>query len=428
MQCSDQNQSSPCVYTALLPCISVAFHSLLARHVARQADLQSDERARVRSTAAHRALDAQRHRRLDTPTPVPLANRPAAEREPAAAGRATREAHRTAQLPPEAVHQQTSHALQRQRADTEVRRRISTSTPKRFYSIDSTLNYVRKCSQHFDMSTVDEESIDPAKWFEESNSGKLTRRRLSHTSTAKSKRPTSVQASQPAINPVADVFLQHNRKHIETIRSASAKKPAAPPPPAKPDDDDARRHVQFQVTLERNSQSAYASRKANASSPLSSSSSASSDNKQPRRKVTSAHGLRTDPISPTDSAPVLKAVDQIEVHASPIIHQRQRSPARMIATKSSLREFRQHPERFLSKSNRYLPLLQRQASQSRLQKAKPSNSSLADGSDLAYDDARSFLSEEIEAGFVHCPALATRSSCVVARLGKRCLLTITPLE
>ncbi|CAF1665891.1 unnamed protein product [Adineta ricciae] len=85
----------------------------------------------------------------------------------------------------------------------------------------------------------------------------------------------------------------------------------------------------------------------------------------------------------------MTTVDQMEEQMKPIIHSR-RSPTRMISTKSTLQQFRLHPERFLSQSNRYLPLLRRQAlkAQSHLKDT--------DGSDLTYDDAKSFLSEEIE--------------------------------
>ena len=88
----------------------------------------------------------------------------------------------------------------------------------------------------------------------------------------------------------------------------------------------------------------------------------------------------------------------------------------MSSVKKSLEEFRLHPERFLSASNRYLPLLRRQAldveASNKQQKEKndlikrrrtnfsPPISRLSDGSDLAYDDAKSFLSEEFDMTFV----------------------------
>ena len=91
--------------------------------------------------------------------------------------------------------------------------------------------------------------------------------------------------------------------------------------------------------------------------------------------------------------------------------------------RQSLDEFRLHPERFLSASNRYLPLLRRQVLEMetrdrliRRQREKsdsstttkkqqhtlipPSLSRLSDTSDLVYDDAKSFLSEDADSGFV----------------------------
>ena len=89
--------------------------------------------------------------------------------------------------------------------------------------------------------------------------------------------------------------------------------------------------------------------------------------------------------------------------------------------KRSLDEFRLHPERFLSASNRYLPLLRRQvlemqtrgllikrqreksdssSSKKQHKLLPPSLSRLSDASDLVNDDAKSFLSEDADSGFV----------------------------
>ncbi|CAF4406160.1 unnamed protein product, partial [Rotaria magnacalcarata] len=86
-----------------------------------------------------------------------------------------------------------------------------------------------------------------------------------------------------------------------------------------------------------------------------------------------------------------------------------RSLSRISSAKSSVQEFRRHPERYLSSSNRYLPLLLRQMtdidakeSHNKQQKEQidcirrrmnfsPPISRLSDGSDLTYDEAKSFL-------------------------------------
>lgn len=88
-----------------------------------------------------------------------------------------------------------------------------------------------------------------------------------------------------------------------------------------------------------------------------------------------------------------------------------RSLSKINSPQSSLQEFRVHPERFLSATNRYLPLLRRQmtdidpkdkAELMRKQRSSisPPISRLSDGSDLTYDEAKSFLSEDADLGFV----------------------------
>lgn len=121
---------------------------------------------------------------------------------------------------------------------------------------------------------------------------------------------------------------------------------------------------------------------------------------------------------PVNSAPppriISPTVDNTSEQPKPSVQPR-RSLARITSAKNSLKEFRLHPERFLSPSNRYLPLLRRQMSDisskdpnNKMAKEKleylkkqrlsisPPISRLSDGSDLTYDEAKSFLSEEID--------------------------------
>lgn len=81
-----------------------------------------------------------------------------------------------------------------------------------------------------------------------------------------------------------------------------------------------------------------------------------------------------------------------------------RPSTRIFCTKSTLNEFSRHPEQFLSASNRYLPILRRQAtaieSRSR-RKHRQSNSRCSDHSDIGFDEAKSFLSDENDLGFVY---------------------------
>jgi len=137
--------------------------------------------------------------------------------------------------------------------------------------------------------------------------------------------------------------------------------------------------------------------------------------------VSSADGLRPSQanIRDSNSAPAAyltqrPSIPSIRIRVSSGI-QRQPVVARRGSTSSSLKEFRLHPEKFLSSNNRYLPLLKRNAAEieTKLKKQEQQQkiidnhhlqirnqqlSQLSDqASDLTFDDAdvKSFLSEEI---------------------------------
>jgi hypothetical protein len=149
-------------------------------------------------------------------------------------------------------------------------------------------------------------------------------------------------------------------------------------------DENSKRHVQFQTNTQRGSQSAHASRKSHSSSD--------------HQRAISTHGIRT-----INSAPPITTIDYVK-EAIKTPSKPKRPSSRIFSTKNTLRAFSRYPERFLSKSNRYLPLLRRQAVEiesNEFYLKKQRTQSTFDGSDVAYDDAKSFLSEEVEAGFVH---------------------------
>lgn len=178
------------------------------------------------------------------------------------------------------------------------------------------------------------------------------------------------------------------------------------------DDDSQKRHVQFRINSDGTqliSQSAHVVSKSDSYDI----------NKQSIRQTTSANGIRSSNSSydtrPSNSAPIIRTIPSAiersneEIKLSP---KPKRSLSRINSARKAVEEFRLHPERFLSASNRYLPLLRRQASETELTQQKtepirkprinfsPPISRLSDGSDLTYDDAKSFLSEENENGFV----------------------------
>lgn len=74
------------------------------------------------------------------------------------------------------------------------------------------------------------------------------------------------------------------------------------------------------------------------------------------------------------------------------------STAPTIATSSSLREFRHHPERYLSPNNRYLPLLRRQTTE--IKKPNPKMSTTTRTTpiyvDFITEGAKSFLSDDLD--------------------------------
>jgi hypothetical protein len=137
------------------------------------------------------------------------------------------------------------------------------------------------------------------------------------------------------------------------------------------------------MNTERDSQSAHLSNKNRST--------------QSSRTLTSA-----DILQSMNSSTFITAFNQSEEEIKPSSKQK-RPLSRLFSSKTSLQEFRHYPERFLSKSNRYLPLLHHQAMQIKsreLLHKHQAQSSFFDASDLAYDDVNSFLSEDIEIGFV----------------------------
>ncbi len=148
--------------------------------------------------------------------------------------------------------------------------------------------------------------------------------------------------------------------------------------------------------------------------------------KQIIRNVASANGIRSSSSShetrTTNSAPLIRAISSITEPSNEQIKEPskpKRSVIRINSAKQAVEQLRLHPERFLSASNRYLPLLRRQAfeAESRELSSKqqndkndsikkqrkhisPSMSRLSVGSDLISDDAKSFLSEDNDLGFV----------------------------
>lgn len=186
------------------------------------------------------------------------------------------------------------------------------------------------------------------------------------------------------------------------------------------DDELQKRHVQFRIHntgTQLASQSARVPKNSRPPHPV---------DKQIIRQVASANGLRSMNSTPdtrvSTSAPLVRPDAPALELAHETMKERskpKRSILRIQSAKNPLEEFRRHPERFLSASNRYLPLLRRQAlaAESRALNIKqqreknetlkkprsamsPPLSRLSTTSDLTYDDAKSFLSDDNEIEFV----------------------------
>jgi hypothetical protein len=177
------------------------------------------------------------------------------------------------------------------------------------------------------------------------------------------------------------------------------------------DDNSQKRHVQFRINSDGShltSQSAHIMSKSHLYSV----------HKQARRNINSAPGIRSSSSSKnlrsTKSAPLLRAVSPSINPANAQLKlpiKSTRSLSRTSSSKNPLQDFRLHPERYLSASNCYLPLLRRHAMESETKEkndsikkqqtySSPSISRLSIGSDLTFDDAKSFLSEDNDSGFV----------------------------
>ncbi|CAF0858330.1 unnamed protein product [Rotaria sordida] len=296
-------------------------------------------------------------------------------------------------------------------------------------AILKTLSYVRKCCKYADTNNNEEDHIDPKIFLEENSSSKRSPSRSPSVTPSSMKRNLSASARTQTSASLAETFLKHNKKHIRSYGSSPISRklteskttsdtPIVTNSSATPvDDDSQKRHVQFRINTDGTyltSQSAHVSRKSHSYNV----------DKEIQQNIISANDIQSSSSSyntrTSNSAPPVQTIssnidninEQIKHSSKP-----KRSLSRINSAKNSLQEFRLHPERFLSPSNRYLPLLRRQVTDiesrefyNKQQKDKndlikkqrinisPPISRLSDESDLTYDEAKSFLSEENDVG------------------------------
>ncbi|CAF2865474.1 unnamed protein product [Rotaria sp. Silwood2] len=292
-----------------------------------------------------------------------------------------------------------------------------------------TLNYVRKCCKYADTNDDEENHIDPKIFLEENSSPKRSRSRSPSATPSPIKRILSANARTQTSASLAETFLKHNKKHIQSYGSSPINRkltesktnsdtPIVTNSSETPvDDDSQKRHVQFRIHTDGTYLTSQSAHVVSKSHPYSA-------DKQILRNMTSANGIQSSSSTydnrTTKSAPPVRIISSnIDNINEQIKHsaRSRRSLSRISSAKSSLQEFRLHPERFLSASNRYLPLLRRQNTDieskdyyNRQQKEKndlikkqrinfsPPISRLSDGSDLTYDEAKSFLSDDNDIG------------------------------
>jgi hypothetical protein len=295
----------------------------------------------------------------------------------------------------------------------------------------STLNYVRKCCKYIDESESSENAIDPKIFLEEKISrGYVRSRSSSLTSSPLIKRnPSDLTHNQASQSPV-DMFRRHNHKHIESCRvspvhpkqvdsqtmlltvdshatndalfiDACIQTTTVAPINVANVDESQKRHVQFRFhneTKQSSNRDAPVLDELVARHTLSAVGTVLPNASCQVRSAKSAPLLRMNSSSTDSTSQERKTV---------VINQRARSNTR--PKKYSLKEFRLHPENFLSTSNRYLPLLLRQAAEIRSRHASvkrekivssPTLSHLSETSDTSSDDVKSFLSEETEFRFI----------------------------
>ncbi|CAF3407517.1 unnamed protein product [Rotaria socialis] len=321
------------------------------------------------------------------------------------------------------LSEQRQKVIERRNFDQKIFANKQAIKYKENPAILKTLSYVRKCCKYDDQKGEVEDNIDPKIFLEENSSPKRSRSR----SPSPTKRNLSMKASTQTSASLAETFLKHNQKYIRSYASSpiskklfESKTSCNTPTTTNrsetipTDDDFQKRHVQFRINTDGEyliCQSAHVNSKSRSYN----------EGKPPIRNVISADGIQPSntfvDARPSKSAPPIRitssALDSTSEQTKPSPKPR-RPVSRISSATSSIQDFRRHPERYLSSSNRYLPLLLRQMtdidskeSHNKQQKERidsirkrmnfsPPISRLSDGSDLTYDEAKSFLSEEID--------------------------------
>lgn len=84
----------------------------------------------------------------------------------------------------------------------------------------STLNYVRKCCKYIDRNETEENTIDPTMFLEENAAARRSRSRSPSATPPPAKRVLSGDSDSQTSASLAETFIRHNRKHLESYRSS----------------------------------------------------------------------------------------------------------------------------------------------------------------------------------------------------------------
>ncbi|CAF0864162.1 unnamed protein product [Adineta ricciae] len=263
------------------------------------------------------------------------------------------------------------------------------------------LNYVRQCCKYAD--THESQGSHSSS----SEQTKRTKRSLSKSSSFTRSPPAKrslsaspyVQAAA-ALNQDENVMIETNEPRLTTENTVAEPLIASEIPVNDDDDDAQKRRVQFQMNTD--------SSEVQPTSLLLDSS--TNDEIKPKQRtiisapitlsINSLHKGRS-----INSAPFTRTVSSVPTSSLSRSSQSlvpKRPPSRFIVSKSSLRDFRLHPEKYLSPSNCYLPLLRRQSIETKTNERLPRQSTNLSRSttglslelDAPFDDAKSFLSDD----------------------------------
>lgn len=83
------------------------------------------------------------------------------------------------------------------------------------------MNYVRKCCKYVDKVETEENSIDPTIFLEENALARRARSRSPSATPPPVKRPPSNNSQTQTSASLAQTFLEHNRKHLESYRKSN---------------------------------------------------------------------------------------------------------------------------------------------------------------------------------------------------------------